>query len=121
MLVNNLFSAPPDPPGRPLVNAFTSRSVNLSWTPPLHTHHSPVTRYVVLVREGEGGKWATAKEQVAGGVVDTGDNETSFQVEDLRPFATYSFKVAAVNAAGRSVPSEESYYTMTLRAGEKEE
>ena len=46
-------SAPSDSPGRPLVNAFTSRSMNISWTPPLNTHHSPVTHYVIHVREGE--------------------------------------------------------------------
>ena len=35
------------------MNAFTSRSMNISWTPPLNTHHSPVTHYVIHVREGE--------------------------------------------------------------------
>ena len=50
-----------------------------------------------------------------GGVATPG-SANSFRVVDLRPFTTYSFKVAAVNAAGRSRPSEESYYAMTLRA-----
>ena len=35
------------------MNAFTSRSMNISWTPPLNTHHSHVTHYVIHVREGE--------------------------------------------------------------------
>ena len=48
----------------------------------------------------------------------TDDNTTSFTVDGLRPFATYSFKVSAVNAAGRSAASEASYNAMTLRAGE---
>ena len=39
-------------------------------------------------------------------------------MDGLRPFATYSFKVSAVNAAGRSAASEASYNAMTLRAGE---
>ncbi|KAK4871891.1 hypothetical protein RN001_016015, partial [Aquatica leii] len=31
----------PDPPGRPLIMSFTSRSVNLSWAPTQDTHYSP--------------------------------------------------------------------------------
>ncbi len=86
--------------------------MNLSWTPPLNAHHSPVTHYVIHVREGEGRRWAP---DLNGGVATPG-SANSFRVVDLRPFTTYSFKVAAVNAAGRSRPSEESYYAMTLRA-----
>ena len=52
------------------------------------------------------------------GGTSTEDNSTSFTVDGLRPFATYSFKVSAVNAAGRSEASEASYDAMTLRAGE---
>ena len=110
------FSASPDPPGRPLVNAFTSRSVNLSWTPPLNTHHSPIRHYVIHVREGEGMRWPPDEDL---GGIETDDDSTSFRVDDLRPFTTYSFKVAAVNDVGRSKPSDESYYTMTLRTGKE--
>ena len=104
----------PTPPGRPLVMGFTSRSVNLSWTPPLDTHNSPVSHYLIHVRVGEGGDW----DQTGKGVLQTQDNSTFFQVADLQPFTTYSFRVAAVNAIGRSHHSQESYYMMTLREGE---
>ncbi|ODN00701.1 Protein sidekick-2 [Orchesella cincta] len=40
-----------------------------------------------------------------------------FQVLGLQPFTVYSFRVAGVNALGRSPPSKESYYFVTLREG----
>jgi hypothetical protein len=48
----------------------------------------------------------------------TRSNETSYQVTGLFPFTVYSFRVLAVNAMGRSRPSKESYYMVTLREGE---
>lgn len=45
-----LLSDVPDPPGRPLIMGFTSRSVNLSWAPSKDTHHSPITHYIIHVR-----------------------------------------------------------------------
>ncbi len=103
----------PSPPGRPLVHSFTSRSVNLSWTPPARDGHSAITHYLVQRREGEG-------NGDGDGFGDGGRSEgngTTHQVNDLRPFTTYSFRVAAVNAVGRSDPSPDSYYTVTLRTG----
>ena len=97
--------------------AFTSRSVNLSWTPPLDTHNSPVSHYLIHVRVGEGGSW----DQLEGrGILQTPNNATVFQVADLQPFTTYSFRVTAVNAMGRSNHSKESYYMLTLREGNKD-
>ena len=40
----------PDPPGRPLIMGFTSRSVNLSWAPSLSSHGSQVTHYIIYTR-----------------------------------------------------------------------
>ena len=39
-----------NPPGRPLIVAFTSRSVNLSWAPSYSNHTSKVTHYLINVR-----------------------------------------------------------------------
>ncbi len=107
-----MFSDVADPPGRPTVDAFSARSVNISWPPPLNTHHSPIAHYVVLVRRGEAAEagWHVASE--------TASNATRAHVNDLQPFSTYSFRVAAVNAVGTSKHSQDSYYTMTLRAGQ---
>ena len=91
--------------------AFTSRSVNLSWTPPLNSHNSPISHYLIHIRVGENGIWDET-------VLETDDNSTVFQVNDLQPFTTYSFRVTAVNAMGRSHHSKESYYMLTLREGE---
>ena len=91
--------------------AFTSRSVNLSWTPPLNTHNSPILHYVIHVRVGEEGDW-NEKDSV-----ETPHNATVYQVDKLQPFTTYSFRVTAVNAVGKSHHSKESYYMLTLREG----
>ncbi|XP_023703350.2 tyrosine-protein phosphatase 99A isoform X4 [Cryptotermes secundus] len=99
----------PDPPGRPLIMGFTSRYVNLSWAPSQDPHNSPISHYVIHIRVGEDGEW-----DVTNGIL-TLSNETSYQVTGLFPFTVYSFRVLAVNAMGRSRPSKESYYMVTLR------
>ena len=64
----------PDPPGRPLIMGFTSRSVNLSWAPSLSSHGSQVTHYIIYTRylwfgsmvpswlEAEARRWAIRLE-----------------------------------------------------------
>ncbi len=106
---------------------FTSRSVNLSWTPPLNAHNSPVSHYLIQIRVGEDGGWdggegggnlAAAPATTAAaraGLLETPGNATVFQVNDLQPFTTYSFRVTAVNGMGNSRHSKESYYMLTLR------
>jgi receptor-type tyrosine-protein phosphatase gamma len=63
-------------------------------------------------RVGEDGDWGVNNG------IETHSNETSYQVSGLFPFTVYSFRVVAVNAMGRSRPSKESYYMVTLREGE---
>eukprot|EP00094_Tigriopus_californicus_P012020 TCALIF_11614-PA protein Name:"Similar to Ptp99A Tyrosine-protein phosphatase 99A (Drosophila melanogaster)" AED:0.07 eAED:0.07 QI:0/0.7/0.45/0.81/1/1/11/539/1209 len=104
-----IVQAVPDAPGKPLIMGFTSRSVNLSWAPPLNTHNSALSHYLIHVRVGEDGGWNQKN------IIDTPNNATVFQVRDLLPFTTYSFRVTAVNAIGRSHHSKESYYMITLR------
>ncbi|XP_071748929.1 putative receptor-type tyrosine-protein phosphatase mosPTP-1 isoform X2 [Lepeophtheirus salmonis] len=89
--------------------AFTSRSVNLSWAPPLNNHNSLISHYRIQIREGEGKEWDDNK------IIDTPDNRTVFQVRGCLPFTTYSFRVMAVNGKGKSHFSTASYYMLTLR------
>ncbi|XP_075676436.1 protein tyrosine phosphatase 99A isoform X4 [Dermatophagoides pteronyssinus] len=99
----------PDPPGKPFIMSFTSRSVNLSWAPSFNSHNSPVLNYIIHTRIGENGDWDSMNG------ISTLDNRTEYYIDKLQPFTVYSFRVIAVNAIGASQPSKESYYTVTLR------
>lgn len=61
---------------------------------------------------GEEGAWDQEN------YINTGSNQTTYQVTGLLPFTVYSFRLIAVNALGPSPPSKESYYIVTLREGE---
>ena len=101
-------------PGRPLVLSFSSREVNLSWTPPAQAEGEmmEVVEYIVRVRRGENSSWTDSQ------AVRTESAVPRFTVVGLQPFTVYSFRVAAVlGGSERSVSgeSEESYYMITLR------
>ena len=78
----------PSTPGKPLIMKFDSRSVELSWSPPLHVHFSEISHYIIHIREGEETDWSHHQ------VVTTHSAETSYNVTDLAPFTVYSFKVS---------------------------
>ncbi len=67
------------------------------------------TTTMLFTRRGEAGEWDQSLE--------TETNSTFYQVNDLAPFTTYSFRVSAVNPAGVSPLSKISYYMLTLREG----
>ena len=99
----------PTTPGKPLIMKFDSRSVVLSWSPPLHDHYSPVTHYIIHILEGEDTDWDNHE------VITTNTEETSYNVTDLQPFTVYSFRVTGVNSIGASNSSGASWHMMTLR------
>ena len=82
------------------------RSVLLTWAVPLNDNHDPILSYKIYVRENSEDE---AEE------MDTGLNQTRFLVTGLQPFTTYSFRVAAQNQIGTSLPSKESFQTQTHR------
>ena len=82
------------------------RSVLLTWAVPLNDNHDPILSYKIYVRENSEDE---AEE------MDTGLNQTRFLVTGLQPFTTYSFRVAAQNQIGSSLPSKESFQTQTHR------
>ena len=98
--------APEPPPHRPMISSISSRSVLLTWAVPLNDNHDPISSYKIYVRENN--------EDIAD-EMDTGQNETKFLVTGLHPFTTYSFRVAAHNNIGYSLPSKESFQTQTHR------
>ncbi|XP_037919169.1 tyrosine-protein phosphatase 99A isoform X3 [Hermetia illucens] len=108
-IIDLLVQDVPDPPERPLIVSFTSRSVNLSWAHSQHARNAPVTHFIIETRVGENGPW----DQVPR--IFTKTNTTSYQVTGLLPFTVYSFRTLAVNKLGISPPSKESYYIVTLR------
>ena len=74
---SNIFLGIPEPPGRPLTVAFTSRSVNLSWAPPFNADHVGVAKYLIEVRAGEETPWKDSS------LVTAPNNITLYQVRTL--------------------------------------
>ncbi|XP_055371784.1 protein sidekick-1-like [Condylostylus longicornis] len=108
-IVDLLVQDVPDPPERPLIVSFTSRSVNLSWAHSQNPRNDPVSHFIIETRVGENGPWDQVPQ------IFTKNNATSYQVTGLIPFTVYSFRTLAVNKLGVSPPSKESYYIVTLR------
>ncbi|XP_050313162.1 tyrosine-protein phosphatase 99A-like [Anthonomus grandis grandis] len=107
----------PDPPGRPLVVAFTTNTAKILWPPPRHmgglSHYTIITRQhheapnlsqMALFKSTN----FTCYEK------NTTDTKTIGEVDDLIPFTVYSFVVIAWNMIGASPPSEPSYFIVTL-------
>ncbi|KAL5284294.1 PTPRZ1.2 family protein, partial [Megaselia abdita] len=108
-VVDLLVQDVPDPPERPLIISFTSRSVNLSWANSQDPRNAPVSHFIIETRVGENGPWDQNQQ------IYTRTNATTYQVTGLTPFTVYSFRILAVNKLGVSPPSKESYYIFTLR------
>ena len=92
-----LFQAPASPPQNLTVTPVNSRSVHLSWSPPLREHYNGVIRqFSINITEADTGRRFQ--------LISVG---TSFTVSSLHPFYTYSFQIAAytVNLGPFSEPS----------------
>lgn len=62
-------------------------------------------------RVGENGPWDSHPE------IHTNNSIASYHMTGLLPYTVYSFRIIAVNRLGKSLPSKESYYIVTLREG----
>lgn len=102
----------PTIPKFPLIASFRatimSRVTSSSRGERLKCKYHNAARFVICSID-EDGPWNATKEII------TPHNDTFYTVENLRPFTVYSFRVAAINALGRSKPSQASYYMVTLR------
>lgn len=97
----------PEPP-KDLSLSDVDGNVTLSWIPG-HSHNSPITEYIVEVREEqhtEAGRWRWEELQRVSGL-------NNYLQLSLRPFSTYRFRVIAVNLVGESKHSELSEHHST--------
>ena len=80
-----LFQAPASPPQNLTVTPVNSRSVHLSWSPPLREHYNGVIRQF----------WINITEVDTGRKTQMTSLGTSLTVPSLHPFYIYWFSVAA--------------------------
>jgi Ca2+-binding RTX toxin-like protein len=95
--------AAPTAPGAPTIASAVrgNNSVTVNWTPPGTTGGSPITGYVVRVRN-------TATNVQVGALRPAAATATSLVVTGLTNGTGYTFQVAAVNAIGPSAYSADS-------------
>jgi len=79
------FQAPASPPQDLEVTLIDSRSVYLSWSPPLREHHNGIIRQF----------WINVTEVDTGRRYQMTSFGSSLTISSLHPFYTYEFSVAA--------------------------
>ena len=90
----------PDAPSTPVVEGVDKNSAKISWNPPGNDGGSPVTGYIVEVKDPETGKWNKSNNYPVKG--------TSYDVPNLEEGKEYQFRVIAENEAGPGKPSRGS-------------
>ncbi len=76
-----------------------STSALVSWFKPVSSGNSPITQYILEIRQIEYDQWELVEDDI---------NGMAHVINDLLPGATYVFRVAAVNYIGVSVFSKPS-------------
>ncbi|XP_017294760.1 neural cell adhesion molecule L1.1 isoform X2 [Kryptolebias marmoratus] len=112
--------ASPDPPSSLSLSDIEDHSVTLSWIPG-PSHNSPITEFIVEAQEEPQsvepqtvkGKHKWQKKKVVPG-------DFNHLQLILQPFCIFRFRVIAVNAIGRSDPSEPTEYQKTEPAAPSE-
>lgn len=90
--------ATPSKPGAPEPEDWSANHVELKWTEPPSDGGSPITGYIVEVKDKYSPLWEKA--------IETTSPTPSAAVHGLIEGNEYQFRVIAVNKAGQSVPSE---------------
>ena len=93
---------PPAKPDPPIPMDWGPDFADLKWKPPKDDGGSPITEYIIEVRDKDRRKWKEAFKVDARTM--TGKVEAPLIVEDH----FYEFRVIAVNKAGPSEPSDPS-------------
>ena len=105
-LPSSSHAAPSGPPQNLLVVSESSRSLRLTWEPPLQENRNGlITNYTVFIVADDG----TSLELTT--------PATSVVTTDLRPFTTYTCSVAASTSIGRG-PSTPTFILTTPEDGE---
>ena len=86
----------PDIPVDLEVTNVTKNSAELLWNPPMDDGGSPITNYIVEMKDKFGVRWTTIGKPT----------KTSFKVTNLRTGSEYEFQVRAENKAGVGEPSQ---------------
>ena len=98
-------TVPSAPPQHLRQDAITATSVTLSWQPPpLEDRNGLIRLYYVFVTELESGRSFTLNSTA-----------TNYRVQNLHPFYTYNFSVAAVTVAAGSI--SDNITVQTSEAG----
>ena len=93
---DNSSSAPPEPPSRPLVTGFDSRSVTLTWSRPRPNPKSPgeISDFIVtisskMVHEDDSEEFRSSSV----GPIHTNSSDTRLTITELSPYTVYAFVV----------------------------
>ena len=90
-------------PGRPEVPEvveITKEAIALKWKAPNSDGGSPITNYIVEMKNPRDTKWKVANKEKL--------TETKFSVTDITPDTEYEFRVTAENKAGQGQASQPS-------------
>lgn len=88
----------PDPPSKLDVIAKTDSSITLQWEMPRHDGGSPLTEYLLEVREKKGKNTEWTQVQILPAIT------TSFRVTKLNENVYYNFRIKAANSMGHGEP-----------------
>jgi len=88
----------PEPPSKLDVIAKTDSSITLQWEMPRHDGGSPLTEYLLEMREKKGKNSEWTQVQILPAIT------TSFRVTKLNENNSYNFRIKAANSVGYSEP-----------------
>ena len=98
-----MFSSSPDVPAAPDApepSNVTPTTVTLTWTPPKRDGGSPITGYILEMKDRFATRWTQVNQDSM--------TEVTCTLKTLKEGTEYQFRVIAVNKAGQSKPSTET-------------
>ena len=108
MILYPLFIAPSAPPTDLLATVLSARALNITWEPPVFTEQNGIIRnYTLTVSVAETGLSEVLMS-----------DQPQLLLEDLHPFYTYSFLIAAITISPG--PYSEILTIQMPQAGELE-